>query len=82
MYHVAAQLCGGHGGEVGCACVVFAAADDAYTTELACIIVLVLLQELIGVKITLVEALKHGRDHVVHLLKKVFPCYGRHFEGL
>lgn len=35
MYHVAAKLCRGHGGEVRCACVVFAAADDGYTTELA-----------------------------------------------
>lgn len=43
-YHIAAQLCAGHGGEVGCACVVFAATDDAYTTELACAILLALLR--------------------------------------
>jgi hypothetical protein len=35
VYHVAAELCRGHGGEVGGACVVFAAADDAYAAELA-----------------------------------------------
>jgi hypothetical protein len=34
-HHVAAQLCRGHGGEVGGAGVVFAAADDAYAAELA-----------------------------------------------
>ena len=34
-HHVAAQLCRGHGGEVRGACVVFAAADDAYAAELA-----------------------------------------------
>lgn len=34
MYHVAPQSCAGHGGEVGCSSVVFAAADDCDSSEL------------------------------------------------